>query len=202
MKISLLGPPGSGKGSYARRLNADYRIKVISLGDILRAEVEKKSEVGTRVRAYMNKGKLVPDNVVLEIVNKNVGKEDMIFDGFPRDMSQVNVNVDKIIYLACSDDLCIKRIVNRRICEKCNKIYNLITLKPKKKGICDVCCGKLISRNDQTEHVIKERLKVFRKETLPVINYYKEKGNLVEIDGERSADEVYNDIRKLFKSKE
>lgn len=202
MRISLLGPPGSGKGIYAEKLGKDFRVPVISVGNILREEVENKTEIGKKIENSMKKGNLVPDELVLKLVNDRAGKkEDIIFDGFPRTIKQINVDIDLIVSLTCSDKVCIKRIKDRRICEKCNKIYNILTLKPKKKGICDVCGGKLVSRNDQGEDVIKDRLRIFRKETLPVIEYFKKKGNLDEINAERSVDDIYLDIRKLFKPK-
>ncbi len=202
MRLTILGPPGSGKGSYASRLGNNFKVDVISVGDILREEVSNKSELGLKVKKFMSKGGLVPDEIILEIVNERVaGKDDVVFDGFPRTMKQINVDVDKAVNLVCSDEVIITRMLNRRICNKCKKIYNIITEKPKKENKCDVCNGKLVSRSDQTEDVIRERLKVFKRETLPVINYYKKNGLLIDIDGERSIDEVYIDIRKLFKLK-
>jgi adenylate kinase len=196
MKLSLLGPPGSGKGVYAERLSKDFRVPVISVGNLLREEVEKKSELGVKIKKYLDKGELAPDDIVLKMVKKNL-EENVILDGFPRSITQVNVDIDKVASLTCSDEICIKRIMSRRICSKCNKIYNTITMKPKKTGVCDVCGGKLVSRED--EKVIRERLKVFRRETMPVLEHYKKEGILFEIDAERSVDEVYRDIRKLFK---
>lgn len=200
MKLTILGPPGSGKGSYASRLGNDFKVDVISVGDILREEVENGSEIGLKVKEFMVKGELVPDKIILQIVNKRIiGKDDIVFDGFPRTIKQVNVDIDKAVNLICSDDVIIARMLNRRICEKCKKIYNVVTEKPKKAGTCDVCGGKLVSRKDQTKDVIKERLRVFKRETLPVINYYKKNGSLVDIDGDRSLEDVYSDVRKIFK---
>jgi adenylate kinase len=199
MKLTIFGPPGSGKGTYAKMLGQDFRVPVISIGDLLREEVENKSEIGLKVKDLMGKGELVSDEIVLEIVNKNIS-DDVVFDGFPRDMKQISVDVDKAINLTCSDEICIKRITNRLICSKCKKIYNLVTLPPREEGECDECGRNLISRID--ENVVKDRLRVFKRETLPVINYFRKKGVLVEVDGERAIDEVYADIRKLFKLKE
>ncbi len=198
MKLTIFGPPGSGKGTYAKMLGKDFRVPVISIGDLLREEVANESEVGLKVKDLMGKGELVPDEIVLEIVNKKIS-DNVVLDGFPRDMKQISVDVDKAINLTCSDEICIKRITNRLICSKCKKIYNLITLPPRVKGECDECGGNLISRVDT--NVVKDRLRVFKRETLPVINYFRKKNVLVEIDGERSIDEVYADIRKLFKLK-
>jgi len=198
MKLTIFGPPGSGKGTYAKMLGKDFRVPVISIGDLLREEVTNKSEIGLKIKDLMEKGDLVPDEIVLEIVNKKIS-DNVVFDGFPRDMKQISVDVDKAINLTCSDEVCIKRITNRLICSKCKKIYNLITLPPRVKGECDECGGNLISRVDA--NVVKDRLRVFKRETLPVINYFRKKNVLVEIDGERSIDEVYADIRKLFKLK-
>ena len=200
MKLTILGPPGSGKGSFAKRLGEDFRVPVISVGDILREEVENSSKIGKDIKSIMKKGDLISDDIILKIVNKNLEeKDDVVFDGFPRTIKQINVDIDRAVNLICSDEICIERIMNRRICNKCKKIYNVVTEKPKKQGICDICKGKLVSRSDK--NVVKNRLRVFRRETLPIINYYKKKGNLVDIDAERNIDEVYRDIRKLFKPK-
>ena len=182
-------------------LGETFRVDIISIGDILREEVENKSEIGIKVDKLMKKGELVSDDIILKIVNSRIyGKDDIIFDGFPRSMGQINIDVDRAVGIVCSDELCIKRITNRLTCSKCGEIYNILTVPPKKKGICDICGGKLVSRSDKK--VVKDRLRVFRRETLPVINYYKKEKILVNVDGERPIDEVYKDIRKLFKPKE
>jgi adenylate kinase len=201
MKLALFGPPGSGKGTYAKMLGETFKVDVISIGDILREEVENKSEIGVKVDKLMKKGELVSDDIILKIVeNRIYGKEEIIFDGFPRSMGQINVDVDRAVGIVCSDEVCIKRITNRLTCSKCGEIYNVLTVPPKKKGVCDVCGGKLVSRSDKK--VVKDRLRVFKRETLPVINYYKKEKILVNVNGERPVDEVYKDIRKLFKPKE
>lgn len=201
MKLALFGPPGSGKGTFARMLGETFRVPVIATGDILREEVEKKSPIGVKIKKLMDGGMFVSDDIVSKIVNERVyGKDDVIFDGFPRTVGQINVDIDKAVNIICSDELCIKRITSRLTCSKCGGIYNVITVPPKKKGICDKCGGKLVSRSDK--NVVEKRLGVFKKETLPVIDYYKKKKILVNVDGERPIDEVYKDIRKLFKPKQ
>ena len=190
MKLALFGPPGSGKGTFARMLGKTFRVPVIATGDILREEVEKKSEVGVKIKKLIESGVLISDDVVSKIVSDRVyGKDDVVFDGFPRTVGQINVDVDRAVNITCSDELCIKRITSRLTCSKCGGIYNIITVPPKKKGICDKCGGKLVSRSD-------------KKVTLPVIDYYKKKKILVNVDGERSISEIYSDIRKLFKPKQ
>ncbi len=201
MKLALFGPPGSGKGTFARMLGKTFRVPVIATGDILREEVEKKSEVGVKIKKLIESGVLISDDVVSKIVSDRVyGKDDVVFDGFPRTVGQINVDVDRAVNITCSDELCIKRITSRLTCSKCGGIYNIITVPPKKKGICDKCGGKLVSRSDKK--VVEKRLGVFKKETLPVIDYYKKKKILVNVDGERSISEIYSDIRKLFKPKQ
>lgn len=201
MRLTIFGPPGSGKGTYAKMLGKTFRVPVISIGDLLREEVENKSEVGLKIKNLMKKGELVPDGVVTKIVKTKVGSEkNIVFDGFPRNMRQLAIGVDKAISLICSDKICIDRITSRLTCSKCKKIYNLITVPPNKKGFCDICKGKLVSRSDK--QAVKGRLRVFKRETLPVINYFKKNKKLAEVDAERAISDVYKDIRKLFKVEE
>ena len=201
MNIVFLGPPGSGKGTYASRIAPQLGIPHISTGDLLREAVSKKTPIGREVGGYMKKGLLVPDDIIMQIVKERLSKKDakpgFIFDGFPRTIEQADSlerirKTEIVINLRIPDYVIIRKILARRTCEKCGQVYNLAHIKfgnvdmppvlPKKEGICDKCGGKLVSRSDETEQIIKERLDVYRKQTQPLIDYYTKKEILRNVD--------------------
>ncbi|MCX6814405.1 MAG: adenylate kinase [Candidatus Aenigmarchaeota archaeon] len=201
MNIVFLGPPGSGKGTYASRIAPQLGIPHISTGDLLREAVAKKTPLGKKAESYMKKGALVPDDIIMQIVKERLGKKDarpgFIFDGFPRTIEQADSlerirRVEIVINLKIPDFVIIQKILARRTCEKCGEIYNIAHIKfgkvnmppvsPKKLGICDKCGGKLVSRSDETEQIIKDRLDVYRKQTQPLIDYYTKKKLLRNVD--------------------
>lgn len=201
MNIVFLGPPGSGKGTYASRSAPQLGIPHISTGDLLREAVAKKTAVGKKAEGYMKKGELVPDGIIMQMVKERLGQKDakpgFIFDGFPRTIEQADElekirKVEIVINLRIPDYVIIQKILARRTCEKCGEIYNIADIHfervnmppvlPKKPGICDKCGGKLVSRTDETEQIIKERLDVYRKETKPLIDYYSKKKLLRNVD--------------------
>ncbi len=201
MNIVFLGPPGSGKGTYASRIAPHLGIPHISTGDLLRDAVAKKTPVGNNAESYMKKGQLVPDGIIMQIIKERLSRPDakpgFIFDGFPRTIEQAD-SLEKIrkteivINLRIPDYVIIQKILARRTCEKCGNIYNIADIKfgkvnmppvsPKKPGICDKCRGKLVSRSDETEKIIKDRLDVYRKQTQPLIDYYTKKKLLRNVD--------------------
>lgn len=199
MKILFLGKPGSGKGTYGDMISKEFKIPKFNSGDILRDEVKKGTELSKSISSYINKGNLVPGDMILKLIKNSIeDKKDFILDGFPRRLVQeklLKINFDIIFYLRCSDSVIMRRLINRRICPKCNKGYNLITIPPKKEGVCDVCGSRLVKRIDETKIAIKKRLEIYKKETMPLINYYKKKDNLIEIDGNREIKIVYNEIK-------
>lgn len=201
MNIVFLGPPGSGKGTYASRSAPQLGIPHISTGDLLREAVAKKTSIGKKTEAYMKKGELVPDGIIMQMVRERLGQKDaksgFIFDGFPRTIEQADElerirKVEIVINLRIPDYVIIQKILARRTCEKCGEIYNIADIhfgkvdmppvSPKKPGICDKCEGKLVSRTDETEQIIKERLDVYRKETKSLIDYYSKKKLLRNVD--------------------
>ena len=201
MNIVFLGPPGSGKGTYSSRSAPQLGIPHISTGDLLREAVAKKTPVGKKAEGYMKKGDLVPDDVRMQIVRERLNQKDakpgFIFDGFPRTIKQADElekirKVELVINLRIPDDVIIKKILARRTCEKCGEIYNIADINfgkirmppvaPKKPGICDKCGGKLVSRSDETEQVIKDRLDVYKKQTQPLIDYYSKKKLVRNVD--------------------
>ena len=203
MKIILLGPPGSGKGLFAQFLQDDFGIKKIATGDILRKEIRNKSKIGKKAEKYVSKGIYVPDKIVLSMIKNKIRRiKNFTLDGFPRTVKQAKfldkvIKVDKVIHITTNDKNVIKRIANRLQCGKCNRIYNLITIKPRRKGICDICKGKLYIRSD--DKIVKTRLNVYKREIKPLIIYYKKKDVLEKVNGNRHFNLVYNDIRKLIK---
>lgn len=212
MKLILLGPPGGGKGTVAKRLQVEFNIPVISTGVILREAVDKKSKLGKEVENIMSKGGLVPDHIILEIIKERIKQEDCrngyIFDGFPRNIEQensleklnkeLNEYIDYVFYFEIPFDEIVKRLSNRRVCKKCSTNYNLSFNPPEKDNTCDLCGGELYQREDDKEETIKNRLKVFAKQTIPLKKYYKEKKLLKVIDANLSEN-AFLEIKKVLR---
>ncbi|MBE8540306.1 adenylate kinase [Geoglobus acetivorans] len=212
MNLILLGPPGAGKGTQAKRIVEKYGIPQISTGDMLRDAVAKGTELGKKAKEYMDKGELVPDEVVIGIVKERLMQPDcengFILDGFPRTINQaealddildeMNRKIDAVINIAVPDEEILKRIVYRRICKECGAVYNLIYSPPKVDGKCDKCGGDLYQRDDDKEETVKERLRVYREQTAPLIDYYSRKGSLQNVDGTKNIEEVWSQIVALL----
>ena len=206
----MLGPPGAGKGTYATRLAPKLGIKTISTGDLFREEVAKGSEIGKKAKEYMDKGELVPDEIVIELLKKHIENLDgYILDGFPRTLEQAKAldeitNTDVVIYLDVPEEILVERLSSRRVCKKCGAIYNLLYLKPKEEGKCDKCGGELYQRDDDKPEAIKERLKVYAEKTAPLIEYYEKQGKLVKITTDRidiPPEEQVEKIMNVLKEK-
>jgi len=212
MRLILLGPPGGGKGTVAKRLQAEFNIPVISTGVILREAVNKKNRLGIEVENIMSKGDLVPDYIILEIIKERIKQEDCndghIFDGFPRNVEQArsleklnkefNKYIDCVLYFEIPFSKIIQRLSNRRVCKRCGTNYNLLFNPPKKDNTCDLCGGELYQREDDKEEAINNRLKVFTKETLPLKKYYEEKKLLKEVNANLSENAVFQRIKKIL----
>jgi adenylate kinase len=203
--IILLGAPGAGKGTVGERLSKILNIPVISTGDLLREHVKGNTELGLKAKQYMDKGELVPDDIVISILLERIKMDDckngFILDGFPRNINQAKKIEEymkdekvKVIYLKADDEFLVKRLSNRRICETCGAIYHLINIPPKVAGVCDKCGGKLIQREDDKEEVIRNRLKVYHNLTAPLIDYYKKKGIFFSVCGDGKLEEIVNQI--------
>ncbi|UCF59281.1 MAG: adenylate kinase [Candidatus Bathyarchaeota archaeon] len=211
MKLVIFGPPGSGKGTYASRLKSKLDIVTISTGDIFREAIKQDTELGKKIKKYLDSGQLVPDETVIKVVRNRITRPDckrgFILDGFPRTVEQAKalgetVKIDAIINLLIPEQIIIERLSNRRTCKNCGEIYNLKTLKPKKEGICDKCGGPLIQRKDDTISVIKERFQVFEKQTRPLIKHYKNKTPLVNmvcnrLPPEDVIEQILRELKKL-----
>lgn len=204
MKLILLGAPGSGKGTLSEMLVNKFHLFHLSPGELLREEVRKQTTIGKEISKYIEKGELVPNKFVVEMVKLEIGKrKDFVLDGFPRSVEQAeeikDLHIDAVISLEVPEEVVIKRFSGRRVCPNCNAGYNLVTLPPKKEGICDKCGTKLIQRKDDNPATIKERFKVYHKETAPLVEYYAKKKMLHRIDASRSPEEVDASMLNLLK---
>jgi adenylate kinase len=208
-RIIFLGPPGAGKGTQAERLAEDLKIKKISTGDILREAVAKGTELGQRAKSYMERGELVPDEIILGIIEEAINDEEgFILDGFPRNINQAKaldemlsrkgLNITHVIFLDVPDEEIIKRIAYRRVCLKCGAVYNLIFNPPKEDEICNNCGSKIVQREDDREEVVRKRLEVYRGSTEALIRIYEERGVLRKIDGLGDREEVFRRIREAL----
>jgi|TARA_Y100000310_G_scaffold327902_1_gene395048 adenylate kinase len=205
MNMVLLGPPGVGKGTVAAKLKEKLDIPHVATGDMLRENVSKKTELGIEAKNYMDKGLLVPDDIVINMMKERLQRDDcskgFILDGFPRTINQADqigkvIKIDNVINLQASNELIIKRLSRRRVCSECKAIYHLDYMKPKQEGICDKCSKKLYQRDDDKKEAILKRLEVYRTETEPLIKYYKEKKVLVDIDGSGAPEKVLESVVK------
>lgn len=204
-RILLLGAPGAGKGTQSARLTEAYGIAHITTGDVLRENRDMETAYGTP-REYMEAGELVPDPVVNEIVKAAVEEADgFVLDGYPRNLEQVSyleetTSLDVVLYLDVGEEELVSRLTGRRVCEECGKNYHVEYDPPADSGVCDACGGAVIQRDDDAPETVKERIRVFKENTEPVIEYYDEQGSLVRIDGEQSPDAVWSDVKEVVES--
>jgi len=211
--LVLLGPPGAGKGTQAGLLIKAYDLLHISTGDMLREAIKEGTQVGKRVEDYMNKGELVPDEIVTEVVIDRMAKPDavggVILDGYPRTRVQAE-SLDKslgekdqtlsmVLYFKTSEEVAVSRLSGRRVCPECGKNYHVINIPPKQEGICDTCDKELFLREDDKPETVKNRLAVYEQSTKDLIDYYQEKGLLREVDGDMTAEKLFDEIGVLFR---
>jgi adenylate kinase len=208
MRLVLLGAPGAGKGTQAKKLIEKYGIPQISTGDILRKAVADGTPLGKEAKVIMDKGELVPDKIVLGLVEERVKQADckkgFILDGFPRNTAQaealdkllnnMGMPLDSALSVDVPKEDLMKRLTGRRTCKKCQQMYNVYYSPPKKDAICDKCGGELFQRDDDKEETIKKRLDVYDAQTAPLIDYYKKKGILKSVMGVGSIDEIFNKV--------
>lgn len=214
MIFILLGPPGSGKGTAAKNMVREWGIPQISTGDILRMNVKENTDLGKKAESFMNEGDLVPDNLILEMVKDRLSRDDcqkgFIFDGFPRTITQANgleeilesldVKLTAVLEITAPYDIIKKRIAGRRTCsnEQCQAIYNIYFFPPKEENKCDKCHNSIIQRSDETEEIVTYRLEVYEEKTLPLINYYKNKGFVKSYSNISTSKKLHEDIKRDF----
>lgn len=205
-RLVFLGPPGSGKGTQAKRLAEEFGLKVIAAGDILREAIRAHTSLGKRIKSYVETGALVPDELMLELISEKIDNNaSFILDGFPRTIEQAKgleqiIVIDRVVYFKCDTEIVVKRLSNRRICPKCTRVYNLITNPPYNDEECDVCKTKLEQRKDDTEAVVRERIKVYETHTLPVLDFYRSR--LLFIDGGKDIEDVHYELTTWLIKKE
>jgi adenylate kinase len=212
LNLILLGPPGSGKGTQGERLQADFRLPYYATGDILRAEVRDGTDLGRKAKQYMDRGDLVPDELIIAMISERIesaeAADGFILDGFPRTSGQAEAldaevheldrRLTAAVLIEVSDEEVVRRLSGRRTCEKEGHIFHVEFDPPKKEGVCDVCGGELIVRDDDKPDVVRHRLGQYHDKTEPLISYYEDKGILRRVDGQLAPDEVADRIRALL----
>lgn len=214
MNVVLLGAPGAGKGTQASVLTKELGVVHVASGDLFRRALAEKTELGMLAKSYMDKGELVPDEVTISMVLERIVQPDcaggVLFDGFPRTLSQAealdsrlaaeSTSIDSVVYIEVPEEELVKRLSGRWICRSCQTPFHAVSSPPKTPGVCDKCGGELYQRDDDKEETVRERLKVFLSQTLPIVDYYDAQGKLVRVDGNRDIDEVGADILSKVKA--
>ncbi len=214
MRLVLLGAPGAGKGTQAKKLISKYGIPQISTGDILRKAVADGTPLGKEAKSYMDSGGLVPDSVVIGLVKERLAQDDCkkgyILDGFPRTtpqaealdavLAEMNAPLDTALSVDVDPDILMKRLTGRRTCKSCQQMYNVHFTPSQKEGVCDKCNGELFQRADDKEETIKNRLEVYEKSTAPLIDYYGKKNILKSVEGMGSVDDIFNKVCSVLGS--
>ena len=211
-RVVFLGPPGGGKGTHAKRLSTRYGIPHISTGDILRERVSDGSPLGKKIKSFIENGKLVPDELIIEMVDDRLRGPDVqkgfILDGFPRTIEQAKA-LDQILAkrkmplnlvadFNTTEDVIIRRLSGRRICPKCGANYHIKNIPPKRVGICDTCGSALVQRKDDEEHTVRTRLKVYHAQTTPLTKYYQDHGLLATVNGSLEVEPLEKDLWRLM----
>jgi len=214
MYIIILGAPGAGKGTQADILSRQMGLPRIASGDLFRRAVEEKTELGLLAKSYMDRGELGPDEIVIKMILERIKLPDCasgcLFDGFPRTLGQAEAldrflaeqgkGIDKAIYIKVVEEELMKRLSGRWICRNCQTPYHMVSSPPKTPGMCDTCGGELYQRPDDKEETVRERLKVFFSQTVPILDYYRKQSKLIEVNGNRTIQEVANETGYLLKA--
>ncbi|MEG0830004.1 MAG: adenylate kinase [Anaerovoracaceae bacterium] len=212
MNLILLGPPGAGKGTQATKIIEKYNIPHISTGDIFRKNIKEGTPLGKKAQEYMNKGELVPDELVVEIAIDRLTaddcKEGFLLDGFPRTVFQAEKldaflvkegkKMDHVLDLAVGKEILMTRLIGRRVCKSCGATYHITNMPPKKEGICDVCGGELYQRADDTEKTVENRIDVYNSQTMPLVEYYETAGNISHLDGAAGLEKLFKNIVSIL----
>ena len=208
MKLILLGAPGAGKGTQAKRISQHYDIPHISTGDIFRANIKAGTELGRKAQEYMERGALVPDALTVDMLLDRISQDDcsggFILDGFPRTIPQaerltealaaMGEDIDAALDIEVPDSVIVERMAGRRVCPDCGSSYHVANIPPKKEGVCDACGAQLVTRKDDAPETVLERLATYHAQTEPLIEYYQARGRLIKVDGTTGLDPVFNEI--------
>lgn len=214
MRILIMGPPGAGKGTQAARIALSCEIPHISTGDIFRTEIKESSDLGKKIKSYLDTGKLVPDEVTVEVIRKRLLQPDcergFLLDGFPRTIPQAEAldsilktigesGLDLVINISVAPQVLLERLTGRRVCGKCGTTFHILYQPPQEDGTCDRCGGDLYQRSDDTVETVSSRLDVYRRQTAPLLEYYQRRGIIQEVNGELSIDDVFQGIEKVIR---
>ena len=205
MKLIIFGPPSAGKGTQAQRLSEKYGIPQVSTGDLLREAVAKQTSLGVKIKSYLETGRLGPDDLIVQLISDRVSRPDCadgyLLDGFPRTMGQAveldkMTDIDLVLSIVVDLELLVERAIGRRICKECASVYHVKFSPPKVEGVCDKCGGALIQRDDDREETVRKRLSVYTEQTAPLIDHFRAKGILVDIDGSLGIEAVSEQMVK------
>ena len=210
MILVFLGPPGAGKGTQAKLLSQRMGFIHLSTGDLLREAVKNQTPLGKKAKEYMDRGELVPDELIVQLIEETMPKDgNVILDGFPRTVNQAlaleemlkgkGEKISKVLFFDVPDEVIIDRLSGRRVCSKCGAVYHVKYNPPKVEGVCDLCGGSLMQRDDDKEEVVKKRLEVYRKQTQPLIEFYQDRGIIYKLDAEKGVEELFEEVKGLVR---
>ncbi len=210
MILVFLGPPGAGKGTQAKLLSQRMGFLHLSTGDLLREAVKNQTPLGKKAKEYMDRGELVPDELIVQLIEETMPKDgNVILDGFPRTVNQAlaleemlrvkGEKISKVLFFDVPDEVIIDRLSGRRVCSKCGAVYHVKYNPPKVEGVCDLCGGSLVQRDDDREEVVRKRLEVYRKQTQPLIEFYQERGIIYKLDAEKGVEELFEEVKGLVR---
>lgn len=210
MILVFLGPPGAGKGTQAKLLSQRMGFLHLSTGDLLREAVKNQTPLGKKAKEYMDRGELVPDELIVQLIEETMPKDgNVILDGFPRTVNQAlaleemlkdkGEKISKVLFFDVPDEVIIDRLSGRRVCSKCGAVYHVKYNPPKVEGVCDLCGGTLVQRDDDKEEVVRRRLEVYRKQTQPLIEFYQEKGIIYKLDAGKGVEELFEEVKGLVR---
>ncbi len=210
MILVFLGPPGAGKGTQAKLLSQRMGFLHLSTGDLLREAVKNQTPLGKKAKEYMDRGELVPDELIVQLIEETLPKDgNVILDGFPRTVNQAlaleemlrvkGEKISKVLFFDVPDEVIIDRLSGRRVCSKCGAVYHVKYNPPKVEGVCDLCGGSLVQRDDDKEEVAKRRLEVYRKQTQPLIEFYQERGIIYKLDAGKGVEELFEEVKGLLR---
>jgi Adenylate kinase (EC 2.7.4.3) len=208
--LVFLGPPGAGKGTQAKLLSKRMGFLHLSTGDLLREAVKNQTPLGKKAKEYMDRGELVPDELIVQLIEETMPKDgNVVLDGFPRTVNQAlaleemlkgkGEKISKVLFFDVPDEVIIDRLSGRRVCSKCGAVYHVKYNPSNVEGVCDLCGGSLVQRDDDKEEVVKKRLEVYRKQTQPLIEFYQDRGIIYKLDAEKGVEELFGEVKGLVR---